>query len=571
MSDSDRISQINDKRNELADLHARMDLDRDIYMLLPYVMYGFSKQFKNEKVDDVITVTINRAAVFADAFIATLTGAIRQPHVERLSDTKNHDIEQFATDLLYTIDESMIANKKGNSAFWLSWHVSIRGIIGMGLFLRKLEDGSYTFKPVPVDMRWCTWQDGEDGKYDWISCQTNMDSRALKSKYEKKKGVNANLIPDGKNLKVEDWWDEERNEVYVSEKKIYEAENTYGFLPYSLVFPICGAPIEDAGYIQNHWESILGLNRNLYPEFNRLASILQTIGASILFPPLKRTVVDPKSPTIDYPGGKSIVNLSQGETIDKIFTPEISQAFLQDIQMLSSALQQGGISDAELGDPGLDRSGIWFTQMNAIRQKRMLPRQNAISQMYCGLTKLAIRELKSTGQSTSMGVKKREYGALPDLDEFTIDYRMMIEDEVMDAVRATMSKGLEGTLSLYDRLKDILHHKDPDGAINRLMLERLIKENPIAYYRELSRRLVVEAKDKFEQERKDILADAELCSDLMEAEIDRMGQPEPIPGRITKVSEAPKGQGQALQGLTGMLGSQGTKQLPAPKEAINAG
>uniref|UniRef100_A0A6M3KPB7 Portal protein n=1 Tax=viral metagenome TaxID=1070528 RepID=A0A6M3KPB7_9ZZZZ len=563
------IEDIKKKRDELSELHSRMDTDRDIVTLLPFVLKGFAEHLKGETIPNSVSVTLNKAVVFADSFISTLSSAKRQCEVTGLSDTANHDVEQFANSLMYDIDQKQVKQGAGNTAVWFSQHISYRGLIGYQLNIeRDKEDKKVAiYRPSPMDMRWATWQEGEED-YDWVSNHTRRDGIELYGKYKDKKGSKVNLInQDKKSMEVENWYSQDKHEVWADDALIFEEDNTYGFIPCVIIKPLTGIFIEDVGFLKYRYEGILGLNRLIYDEWNRLASILQTMAVAMLYPVLASETEDGAPALKSYPYNGMLVPLKKGEKIYNILTPEISQAFLTALQNLDKALQQGGISDAELGDATMDRPGVWYTQQWTIRNRRMSPRMEAISQMYEEIVKLGIKEARVFNLKPKL--KGVLYDSLPDPDDIEIKYRVMVEDRVMDVVRAELGKAMQGFLPDEYILRDIMHAEDPDGIMNEMALQRAKAENPVVYYRDTSRRLRVLAKEKYGQEKKNCIADAKMYGELMVQAMQQQAM-QGLPESSEKVGQT--GQAAALQAITGMMkGGNGNKpQLTQGREVMNA-
>ncbi len=552
----DTLTLIKDKRTELSELHKRMDSTIGI-LTLPYVLKGFAEQLKEQPIPNSVSVTLNKASNYADYFVSTLASMTRQPVVEGKAPTINHDVEEFATDLLYTMGEKQRLRQRGTPEIWLADQVSKRGPIGYKL----LFDKEGNLKPKPVDMRWACWQEKGEG-YDWISYQMTRDAESVRREYEGVKGANIKLIPDGKDLDINEWWNNERWELWAGDKKFLEQENTLGFLPFCLEFPLVGTFIEDKGYLKWRYDDIFGLNRLLYPEWNRLASILQTMGVAVLYPALAEVIPDGQALVggpYPYPG--MVKPIRTGQEVKAVFTPEITKAFMTALKNISQALQEGGVSDAEFGETNPDVTGIRYTQISSVRARRMKPRIDAISQMYSGLVKLAMRELRQLKIKPKLGTNKKEYNNLPDPDELNISFRLMPDDKVMEVVRLMQGKGMDGFLSKQDIYKDILHHEDPDGALTNLYIEQAVLSDPITRYRELSRRAREKAKKLTGEEKKDMIQNALYWADMMERAMQQQSTAQ-------QGVEQPKGQGQALQSVTGMMGKGGSGRKAASQEVI---
>ncbi len=559
------LELIKDKRQELKDLTDRMDVDRDIALMSAYTLKGIAEQLKDEALPGSVSVTTNKAGVFYDSYKSTLSTMKRQCLVEGLSDEKNHKAEQFADDLLYTLDQSLSVSLD----LWFAEQICLRTGVGIKLQL----DSERNFQPSLVDMRWCTYQEGRGRDYKWIADSTIRDGASIIEEYKNIKGVDLSIVPeDGKDLHFDDYWDGEKREVWVEERKLLTEENTYGCLPYVIVLPLIGTFIQDKGYIKHRYESIFWLNRNLYDEWHRLASLLQSMGIKNYKQPFAQEKEDPvvSDPYPDVAGQNQAYR--KGEIPQPIEQPDLSRAFLQSWSNLNNMLEMGGQSDAEMGLSNLDRPGIWYTQVSAIRIRRIMPRINAISMMYSKIVQLAIKELKTIKGKPKLGRKKMVYAELPDLDDITIDYRLMPDDKVMRVVNEARSMQLVGSLSLYDRLKDVIQHEDPDGAIDRLRAEEAERANPIIFYYNMSKRLLDVAKTKTGDEKKEYQTKAKYMADMMKLEIrkaklqelalTRGGQAQP------QKEEAQKGNSGGMLAISGMLGSGGGGKKPAEEVAV---
>ena len=80
-----------------------------------------------------------------------------------------------------------------------------------------------------------------------------------------------------KLARVDDFWDDEKEVIYINKTKIDEKENTMGFPPFVIQKSGAGSMLMDEGYLKYTGESVFAPNRSLYPELNRLATILQTL------------------------------------------------------------------------------------------------------------------------------------------------------------------------------------------------------------------------------------------------------------------------------------------------------
>ena len=175
----DRLKLITEKEAELKPLYDRMDSDRKAVHLEKYILTGFDT-YANVEIPRTVSITMNKPAVFAHAVKAVLAGAKEQTIVEGLSEDKNKKIKTFIENCRYTIDQRLRQEKRIVSLKdWLCDHVTKRGPIGA----RWLFDENGLPNCLPVDMRYCPFEDDKDG-LAWAANHTRRSGKALIKEYE---------------------------------------------------------------------------------------------------------------------------------------------------------------------------------------------------------------------------------------------------------------------------------------------------------------------------------------------------------------------------------------------------
>jgi len=554
---TDTLSLIKDKETENFEIDKRQDTDRDLVLLVWGGLKGISEQFKNVEMPGTVSVAMNKAGVYADAFISVLSSLTRQCVIEgEITETQKNLTEDFLDSLIYSINQSLIARRVGSLGLLLAQHMSIRR--GVGAKLNFDEDGKPEY--TPCDMRWCPFQEDGKGGFEWVANHTRQTGSFFKARFSDWEGANIDLIPDGSRvLDMYDFENGKVNEIWIDKKKIAEQGNPFGFPRYVITEPMTGYYLYDEGSSKWRAESILALNRNLYPEWNRLSSIVQTGAIDYIKPPYVHEKDNPTKPGIGYPGiPGEVTDIEKGEKIYPLLKPDLTQVFMTALTNLSQALQQGGISDAELGDVSINQTAIWITSQESIRRRRMNPRIDCISQYYTQLSSLALKEFKMlefTGTPRfGKGGKGKEFSpdSLPDPGDITIEYRLMYDNPVLNMARRAEAVAMKGVLSDYDILKDVMMHKDPDGGMDRMRRQQAEQASPVAFWLNTAHRLIDVADKTIGEDKEQIYREAKVAADTMVNTMLNQGNPE----QSTANPVQQKGNSQALLALPGIMGGQ---------------
>ncbi len=557
---TDTLSKIKETEQELSALYQRMDEDKKAVELDEYVLKGISDQFRDKEMPGTVSVTMNKPAVFSNAVVSILQSSKRQIVIEGLSDKQNHIIEQFLDDMLYTADQKLIRQKKPSTWAWSCFHVCNRGPVGLRFTYE--EDGMPNI--LPLDMRWTPFRDGKSG-LDWFANKSRRSADDIRAEYEPL-GVDLSRLPVGKNLECRDYWDSEINEFWVGEAKIFDQENTYGEPPAVIQFPAVGTMFMDEGHLEHWAESIFYMARNLYTEWNRLMSIQQSMAIRVLKPPYVQQKQDPAAPADSYPdvaGSNTAYN--QGERPELLEQKDLNQAFVRASASLSSALQEGSINDAELGNVMLDRTAVWLASQSEIRNRLLFPRTEALEQLSQQLYYMAIRfygKVSFTSQSKlgKRGTDKTYTSEmLSDPETYTINVRYMSKNKQQEITNIAVANAAKDLYSEEDLHRYILQDEDVAGVLRRKRADEARRSSPIIFYHSQALALLDEAETKQGEEKKRLLVDAQVVADRMVEEIikGKMAMNGLTQPQSAKTPEQTKGNSQALMALPGLLDSGG--------------
>jgi hypothetical protein len=551
------LQTIHDKEGELRDLYTRMDRDRDIVYLNTYTLTGVG-QFKDKELPNTQSVTMNDPAVFFNAIASVLQGSKKQTTVKGLSDTANHTVETFIDDLLYTNEARRLMKRRGTLWGTQCKRVAIRGPIAT----RMSFDAQGNPICLPVDMRWCPFEDGGNEKdFEWIANHTFRNEAKIKSEY----GIDVTGKVNARE--VYDRWDQKVNEIWIADEMVKSRKNPWGFPPFVISYPDVGFGIEDQGYMVHEAESIFFLVRDLIPMWNQLMSIQQTKALELIRPPYKHAVKELNADSQVYPikVGSNMEYL-EGEEPTLLETPDINNSFVGAEQQMSQAIHKGSPSISDLSETGGERNAQWITEQTEIRDKILLPRLDCLAVHYQHLAIMSIKEyrilLESGRDLVPLGRNeaKRNYTLkdLPDPSEYTIEFKYVPDNPRQKLANYSVGLSLWGRLPKKNIIGDIFQEDDPDGILDELSAEEAAQSNPVIFYLDRAERLLDLADKKTGDEKKRLLIRAKVMADSMVEEIKkqklaRMGPIAPTaPG--TQGLQLPKGNSQALLAMPSLMG-----------------
>jgi hypothetical protein len=506
--------------SELADLYARMDRTRDLVYLTPFQL----KTAQGQKLDDAISVTMNDPAVFANAIISDLMRAVKQVVIEGdISDKESHLLESFVEDALAQADENLL-KRSGVSGLW-SWlcsHVCVRSIIG-ARWITAFKDGEYRIDCLPVDMRYCPFVFGKSG-LQWAANISYRDASSIKAEYPE-------AAVAGTDIEVRDYWDAEKNEVWINGKLVQEQKNPYGEPPFAIVLPPSGFMLRDKGYLEHEAEDLFFLNRGLYNELNRSVSIEQTLGMDILKPAMEQESSDGLLDSDNAPQSGQVLKVKKGELHVPVPHGDLNQASLTARLDIQKRIQMGGVNDIDLGNVSQTVSAIWITEQSEIRNKVIEPRLRALAEF----SQISARMLIEQARRTAGGAEspfnnglfhagktgKRKSYAVPQFPgpgSYSITYRYLTRSKKQEIANLAMAESAKGLLPLRVILKDILLAEDPDGIMRELEVEQARQADPAIALFEMALRYAEEAEEMSDE----VEADAKKLQSMMLTERGRL-------------------------------------------------
>ena len=464
MSD-DILKRVQDAEGRLQDLYGRMDNDADLAKLSDYELQSTD----GRSIPNVVSVTMNEPAVFVNAVVAMLEDSVWQTTIDGdgLDDKTPHRVERFVDACLSQADD--ILTRAGGARLYpfLCNHICLRGWVGVR-WVTNTVSGRYMPDVLPLDMRYFSYERGRDGLY-WGAYRTTRTASRLSYEYPEYGEF------DEGDHEVIDFWDNEQNIVFVDNDVVLTQKNIFGAPPFVIQSAPSGFMLQDASYAMDEGESIFSLTRDMYPEFNRLVSIDQTLAMKAVMPAYQREVDDTSEEPADYPDlPGAVTDVKRGEIYQRIPQADINNASRVAHGNISNALQRGGINDIDLGNVTFPTSSVWITEQTEIRNKLVAPRLEALGRFYSNLAYMIIRQYQTGGytKDTKTGLYGKTLNIsaseLGDPSEYMVRYRLMSQSKKQEIANVTVAAAARGIISRETIIRDILAFEDPEGEMDRM-------------------------------------------------------------------------------------------------------
>ena len=546
MADKTTWEKITTRMTSLKKLHDRMDASRKLAYLEPYGL----RNFKDKKLDNVTNVTGNKAAVFGNAIITDLQRLVFQTVIEgKVSSRDAARIEEFIDDNLQQADEYILQRYGIVGLYeWLCNHICIRGPIG-AMWYPWIENGEYNVHCLPVDMRWTSYMYGAKG-LNWVAPITYRNSDELISELEDKEGVQLSNIPkDTQDLEVRDYWDSEKNELWVEQKLILTQPNPLKKPPFVIVFPPSGFMLRDKGYIEHEAEDIFYLIRGLNDELNRSLSIEQSLCFNILRPPYEYEEDNPdSSPSVPPPLSGETLKRKKGSLHQPVPTGDLNRATITAQQVISGMIDDGAPTAPRAYNqpPSGAELLLEMEALSRLQNSRIV----GLTVFREQLARQMIEFYRTVAGDTEFAIgkvgRRRSYSVvqLKDPDKYTISLRSMSKSKRQELANLAMFDAAYGKLPLRYNLENVLQVEDPDSVLRALELEEAKKADPAIGLFEMAVRSVEEAEDIEDDKLADIKKiQSQMLTERGVAVIRERKQPQQLPenARVPTVEQPPRG------------------------------
>ncbi len=387
----DTLKLIEDRENELHAVYERMDAIQD-ELYLAYAMKDFDGK---TLLKNVVNVSLNSSLVLRNNTIADLEGTIFQWQFEgdkSLTEHKEDLLRGFVQDSLDQADEQLLQTKGITSLkSWFCHKVVEEVLLGVMWITNPPIDGEANFECLPLRMRWCPF-DYDNRGLAWIAPKYTRSGAQIMAEY----GGGVKRTFTGKSFDVVNFWDREKNQIYVNKELIFEQPNVFKEVPANIVLPVLGLALEETDKRETDvLHDVFFANKRIVEELNRSVSIAQTKAMETVKPAMIENKENPDAAPADPPPGMGEVKqgkMGPRPVWEALQKPDINQAFQYGQAIISKAAQQGGINDIDLGNVNPAASSLVVTAQAGIRQKFNRTSIEALEVMYRGLARLMIAQ-----------------------------------------------------------------------------------------------------------------------------------------------------------------------------------
>lgn len=455
---TDYYKLIQEKKREQSELDKRMQADADLLYLIPFIL----KDSAGKAVPDIVNITLNRPAVFGANVVASLGNAKQQGVVE--SDDKKidtHEIESFLDAAFSTADRKLLKAKLPLLNPFADVQFCFRGRTARRVILT--QKNGQTFIDI---MPW-------DGRYVYELPDTAMGYETLRTKAEIEKdyGEEVALKVSGvKDIPVIDVWAKTHNEVWVQNFKVLEQGHSFGFTPVvsQAVLLGYGPALLDKNWKKHEGESIFFMIRDIVPELNRLASILQTLNMNEIKRALQYNNPDgsPQDEPPDRPRMGDMVSVGKGG-IEPINMGEARLAAQMLYNIMEKAFQEGSYTDIDIGNVQQPFSAVALVTIGENKDMVYMPRLAAKELLNVATAEMLVQQALLMGGSVELGAPghKKSFSTTKLQGEYGINYKYFVKSPKIDIARMSVA---EAAAKWYPRsyiYSDVLQVEDPEGMM----------------------------------------------------------------------------------------------------------
>lgn len=502
-------------------LHVRMDVDRSLYYLRPYVMHDSN----GKTVPGILNLTLNIPATFAAHVHASLMGAEQQVKVtsQDMDEDEAKEIEDFIEAAIESADARLRLRGEPTVRPFATEQVNIRGRTAFRVTIRPSGSANKpTIDILPVDTRYASYEFGDEGLL-WFAYKTWRSPRMIKSEYPEF-DINNALFSANKQgegtaalLEVTDLWDMDTNRVYVGGKLIRTRDNRYGRPPFVFEVVPMGSMLQDEDRISHRGESIFFLIRDLIEQTNLMASVLQTLNVTMV--KAARTWHSAEGTQAEVPEGLGDIGTDTAADIDGgaklVPQGDVNQAgqLLQTI--LSRAIQQGSLSSSDFGNLQFPLSAVALVKLGESSGQVFLPRLGTKGLIMQQMAYMIIEQLLALGVPTiKLGQRghERTFQTASLKGDYSIEYLYTLKSPETDVALYSIAQVALQFFGIETVLSDVLKVKNPAETrrLKRLDDAELISPNIMRYRTALA---------LIEEERE---VEAQILADEMGATIEQL-------------------------------------------------
>jgi hypothetical protein len=455
--------KIEDKKKEFNDRWARMDADKDRYLLKPYSLTdGTGKSIKR-----AISITMPYPRIFAEHMFGVLISVDMQPRVECPGATEKEKavFENFYIDVLTSIDADLAIRGLRPLLPFAIEEDCLKGTIGARLTLRQNDDKTWVPYLLPCDSRYLAYEFGMNG-LEWAAPTFMKTPAMMQAEYPDAK------IPSEKRFEVNEYWDKDVREVYVKGSLIHSEPNKWGYPPFVIVESAAGPNFMDDDFYKNKSESIFASVRDLFDEINRHASIVATIEmmsfrGSKMF---KSHAGAAGELDADIDGMAETIPMDVDESIQLVPINDVYNASRLHQANLLSVYQQATFSNMEYGTLSIPLSSVAISQMLEKRSSIINHRIEDIKSFYTQTVRMFKDQYVEKQFDANVGKNGIEVKYTPDelSKQHFITYEMKPLSRQEDIANASIAQAYKNLgMSWSYTLENVLKVQDVNAELIR--------------------------------------------------------------------------------------------------------
>lgn len=461
----DEYKLFNDKRTEMQTIFDRMDTDEGLYFLKSYEMMKLPPN-QAKAMEGVANVTLPASQLFANKAIALLGGLDMQRMVKGrdMTDKQTTKIEEFQDDIFYVLDERLIKRGMVGLDGFTNEQNCVRGRISARSCIRVDKEGNLIPDVLPLDAR-CFVREGDENGMSWGAPWFRQSKAQIEKEYTKPGDRKVNLEAYNE---VVDFWNPEKNVVFVNKQIIREQSNPYKYPPFVESIVPFGSMFNTEGAIQHQGESIFWASRNLWDEKNRIATILTTMTIEALRGGMQlesKEGIGAAKPKESPFGAEKVNPVDMGGGYRSMPINDIKNATRLLYAIVDGDLQKAGFTALDYGSLTFPLAAITVTRLTVARNDIMLPHVQAKAIFNQALSRMIINQCIMWNQTLKLGQpgNQNTYSASDLKGNYTISYRFLNIAKEQTVADLSIANAAQGYLSPDTIRRDVLKLKDPDG------------------------------------------------------------------------------------------------------------
>ncbi|KKN21270.1 hypothetical protein LCGC14_0927010 [marine sediment metagenome] len=478
---ADFLALHKDKVKEFEQINSRRDTDNRLITSHIFTL----KDLKDQRIDDVLSVTMNNIKIFTAFVEASLNKADEKVVVE----TENANIDTTTVEnyiRAYYRSANLRLRSRGEWQIdpFIDQQNTRRGESALRIITQTIPafEGKDAFLDTNIttwDTRFMTYETAING-LAWAGYETQKSRGAIEAEPW---ALSIGFSPQEEKAKVLEGWTLEENLIYVGETLVFTQPNPFGFVPVVVQAVPMGSMLADEDSLRFQKESILFLVRDLIDQYNLAVSILQTLNLKAIKAATQEVVASGQEPSefneVNMMGSNT--GVSTPNAISQVPYGDAKNSMILALQEINKQIEAATLSRITLGDLPGELSAVALLQIEQGQGQVFLPRlatrgllKQQAAEMFIKQTLMLQEttvEVGSPGHRTSYKTSDLE-------GDYDIEYFYTSRNPDTEFARGRMAKEMEGILDPVTIKDEILRRDDPEGDQRKLVISEAVAESP---------------------------------------------------------------------------------------------